>query len=1118
MFRGRVRGAAKPDRTNFAHEVDFMKIILGPWHPHLEHALADEIRDRRARDRLAPLLLAVPSETLRRRIKVLLAQERNLQLLNFDAITFSQLSLKLYHETHGPVEPTLRSGTFMEEALKRVLPARGRFAGIADNDGSCAALWQTLRDLKDAGVDPDAALDALREGHFGNRDRDSLQALLELHREVQRRFPEWDARDRQDLDARVVPRAPFSRWLGQFERIYYYGFYDLTQTQLDLLRSVAGAWPVTLFYPLVRGDPDWSFAERFFDRYLMGLAGADEVVDLLGDAAADGAVAGGAEAVASDDPEHDPPDGGERAARRADSHPTRDSRRGRAPRREALSCAGPRAEVLTAAKLILGLVEEEGFEWRRVGVASRTLDGYLPWIREIFPAHGIPFDTPARESLARSQRVRALLALLELPARDYPRAGVIDLLASHRFNFRAVLGPHADARPDLWDVATRLLGIGRGMGEWRRLERFLDTGLAYRREHDEDTDRPRRIEAEDIRALLKTVEALHAELSALPPEGAWSELAGRCRALMDRFLAPIRDERERGVIGAIDGVLDELAALDRVADRVAVPAFAAALRKGLERGSVPIVGQAAAGVAVLDAAAARGIPFDALFLLGMNEGTFPRAIREDPFLPDRARNVFETVLGYKVASKLAGYDEERLLFALLAGAAAERLYCTWPREDARERALAPSWYLRGLGADAGRPDVLTRVLPKNLPGKHPPPPFDKDRWLLPEELAVRRALSGKDPRPPMRIAGVSMDSFERSLRAVRALEDGSGAPGPFDGDTGPLDEVWADVIERGVSPSMLEAYGRCPFQYFAGRVLRLERLERPEGKTPVGALEHGALCHEILEQFYKDTEQAFGPDWRERLDRVAVRVLSDFSERNPTGYPAAWEVAREELVDMLRREVEADRRQMMKLGFRPVALEVEQSVDLAAALDADWPKELRDIRLQGRLDRVDYSDADGRYRIVDYKYKSGRKPQTVDQDPARSAVRGQRLQLPIYVLLAAGGRDNRLNVPAATQVDASWHFLAPHWEEGPLSTREFKGQSWQEPEGEQIRDTMTHLLMGIRAGAFPMVPGDYCGYCQVSEICRKKHFPSVTRARRHPAAEALTRMRKAKPLKKKDRP
>ena len=42
------------------------------------------------------------------------------------------------------------------------------------------------------------------------------------------------------------------------------------------------------------------------------------------------------------------------------------------------------------------------------------------------------------------------------------------------------------------------------------------------------------------------------------------------------------------------------------------------------------------------------------------------------------------------------------------------------------------------------------------------------------------------------------------------------------------------------------------------------------------------------------------------------------------------------------------------------------------------------------------------------------------------------------------------------------------------------------------------------------MPGDYCRYCEVSEICRKDHFSSSIRAARHPGAKALSRMRKVK--------
>ncbi len=1078
-----------------------MNIVLGPYHPHLEDALATEVRTLHARDRLAPLLLVVPSETLRRRVKTLLAHEHRLHLLNTHILTFSRLTLNLFHEAHGPETPTLRDATFMEEALKRVLPDHGRFARIADNEGGCAALWQSLRDLKDAMVDPEPALDALREGHFAGRDRDALHDLFALHREVTRRFPEWRARDHQDLDGLAAREAPLSRWLGGFERICYYGFYDLTQTQLELFRNIAANHPVTLFYPLAQGCPEWSFAQDFFDRYLRGLAGADEVVNLRDGDSGNVAAPGG--------PERHKPGRGERDARAIAGDGLRKpgTPPGPAPRGEVLSCANPRDEVLTVAKHLLRLAEEEGLDFRHAGVVARTLEPYLPWIREIFPAHGIPFHTPAREPLRRSQRVRAVLALLDLPVRDYPRAAVIDLLASHHFNFAGVLDRPVEPRPELWDVATRSLGIGRGMGEWRRLERYRDTSLELNLVDEEEEGRHLRVDPRQLRALLDAVEALHADLGALPREGAWSDLAARWNALIERFLVTGTDEGGAEVTRAIDDAFAGLAALDAVGGRVSLPDFVAALRKALDRASVPLTGMPVPGVQVLDAGAARGIPFRALFLVGMNEGVFPRTIREDPFLPDRARRTLETVLGYKTSSKLAGYDEEKLLFALLRDAAGERLCCTWARADAGGRALAPSWYLRAVApaTDTEGGGTESRSIPKSVLGKRGTPPFDNPRWLLPEELAVRRALSGEDPRPLARLAGASMENLDRSLAAIRALDDGAGVPGPFDGVTGPLPEAWDRLLERRISPTTLEAYGRCPFQYFAGRVLRLERLERPEWTAPIEALEQGQICHEILQAFYGDVDRALGDGWREWLDSAAARVLSAFEERSPTGYPAVWEAAKEELLAMLREVARADRQELAASGFHPVGLEM----DLTAQLDADWPEDLRGLPLQGRLDRVDRDARGGRFRVIDYKYKSGRAPGAVDNNPVLAALQGRRLQLPIYLLLAAGDEIGPEAVDAGA-IDAAWYFLAPRWENGPLVTKELSGQSWREPVGAKIRDTVSHLLRSMRNGEFPLVQGDYCRFCQVREICRKDHFPSASRAARHPAAEALARIRQMK--------
>ena len=165
---------------------------------------------------------------------------------------------------------------------------------------------------------------------------------------------------------------------------------------------------------------------------------------------------------------------------------------------------------------------------------------------------------------------------------------------------------------------------------------------------------------------------------------------------------------------------------------------------------------------VLNATAARGLSFRALFVLGMNEGVFPRTIREDAFLRDRDREVLERDLGYKVSQKLAAFDEEKLLFTLLVGAARERLYCSFQRADDSGRVLAPSWYVDELKRalkDNGR-ESETINIPRSIIEKTATPPFDRQDLFLPAELAIRLTLEAQDPTALIEACGAAAGALQ----------------------------------------------------------------------------------------------------------------------------------------------------------------------------------------------------------------------------------------------------------------------------------------------------------------------------------------------------------------------
>lgn len=1068
-----------------------MKVFLGPFHPHLEDALVGEVADLKARDPLRPLLVLVPSESLRRRLQVLLASERGGSFLNLHLLTFYQLSRRLFEERLGPPGPELSDDAFLEEALRHLIRAqRGAFSPVAESAGGCAALWQTLRDLKDGLVDPGRAAEALQEGFLGRDPAGRLSALLALYAALKEQCRARDILDYTDLDARAVSWAAGSAFLGQFVRVFHYGFYDLTQVQVDLMHAVARRCPTTLLFPLLKEHPGWDFARRFYERHVAGLVTAASQVRDLGAERPPGTLSQELFREAAPGP----------ADRFAES------RRGAGPPAcELIGCSGPRDEVLTAAKEILRLAEEEGLAFGEIGVVARGLEPYGPWVQSVFGAHRIPFSASGREPLLKFPLAKAVLLLAGLAARDFPRARVMDLLSSPYFRARRISRQAVEPRPELWDVLTRRLGIVRGREDWERLRPYLKKGLPGAGLEEAEDPRYPAVPPEQVRFLHEIVQSLQTDLIEIPKEDSYSKYSERWLAILEKYLGGAEDRREAAfgregeVWEKIIGVLEKLARLDALARRTSLTGFLETFCRWLEREGLPWGDGEGAGVFVLDAMSARGLSFRALFVLGMNEGVFPRTIREDAFLRDPVRRALETVLGYKVPEKLAGYDEEKLLFGLLCGSARERLYCLYQRSDEGGRPLAPSWYLTEFRRAAGA--CVERDIPRGVLGKRESPPFDRPDFLLPAELAVRLSLLSRPPSEVRNAFSLWPGLYERGFRAAALLDASSERLTERDGMVGPLPDYWEAVVRRGAAPTALESYARCPFQFFSAHVLGLEPLERPEEETGPDGLELGRLCHEILEGYYgalaargffESGGGAFPPGGL--LEEVAGEVFGRHQRENPVGYPVAWEVLQEQLLAVLEEAVRADLEELAATGFVPAAFEEK----VRGTLPADWPPPLAGLAIQGRMDRIDRHPAAGRYRVIDYKYKGGKNRRPEDRDLVKAAVQGKRLQPPFYLLLA-GEYARRKNGGEGCSVSSAFYFIAPRWGEGRFAVSEYPEEGLKGRTGEQLKGALAFLLEGVKNGRFFHVAGDHCKHCDFSGICRKNHRPTAWRADRDPA-------------------
>jgi ATP-dependent helicase/nuclease subunit B len=197
-------------------------------------------------------------------------------------------------------------------------------------------------------------------------------------------------------------------FLARLGHVFYYGFYDLTQVQLSFMEEIVRTQSVTLWFPLGEG-PDFQFARRFLDRYLL----RGSVIHRRLDRENEGA-----------------------------SSPLS---RLNVPLTQTASAVGEKGEWLFAAKTILQLVETQGYAFHEIGVVARSLEPYGTVLADIFRAHRIPFVTTATRPMLEEPLAAVWWQLVGLNLDDFPAQSMVNILTSPFYRW-AEEGSHVHGR------------------------------------------------------------------------------------------------------------------------------------------------------------------------------------------------------------------------------------------------------------------------------------------------------------------------------------------------------------------------------------------------------------------------------------------------------------------------------------------------------------------------------------------------------------------------------------------------------------------------------------------------------------------------------------------------
>ena len=863
----------------------------------------------------------------------------------------------------------------------------------------------------------DALLAVLSELESGLLDPDQLEGdLAQLYAAYRRELAELGLWDRDLLRRRAVERlrSELGAWDGR--PVFAYGFEDLTGAEWGLLEALSGRTEVTVSLPYEPGRAAFASLRRTQEDLAALSAGRIDELPARSDEYGHAALAHLERHLFSDD----------------------------AP-------AGPELEGAirffegAGARGALELVAEEIRELAEAGTALDEIALVVPSVERwrapfetVLGTLGIPFAIEGRVRLGQTAFGQALLSLLRFEWQQGDRGDLYGFLRSPYSGF---------ARSNVDFLEGRLRG----------------RGVSARESVEEETIRLRDGQP------LPPLETLR---GAAGPVAAVRAIASSMLRAAHGLDAPPVGEASRADLRACEAVtrvLDELDGWSGLGGELAVDDVLGAIEHAEVRlGSAGERGR----VAVLDLARARTRRFEAVFLLGLEEGTLPRRGAASPFLDDEARGE----LDQRSAARLARPDpveRERYLFYTACTRATRRL--TLVREAAGDegspREPSPFWEEVAALFDVEDVRRWTRRRPlSQLTWELEAAPTERER------LRALALLAAREPADAEAIA--SANGWERRLR--RAL-------GAFTRETRLRHpRVLAELgAKTPFNVTELERFADCSSAWFFERLISPRQIDRR-----VDAMLRGSVAHTTLHRFYAGLPKELGSDrvTEERLDD-ALAFLGECLEGALQGVKMEMtELERRELEQSLRRDLEqlirdearsplplVPRRFEVGFGSERSAPELQRGLDLGDG-----------ITLSGKIDRIDVDPGSARGIVQDYK--SGRTGHS-----AAEIEKELRLQIPLYMLVLrdlvgieplgglyrplAGERRARGLLRAEAKDDALPGFVANDY----LDEDAF----WAQVEG--ARELARGFAQRIRAGDVLHDPKgtDGCpAWCDLWRMCR----------------------------------
>ena len=632
----------------------------------------------------------------------------------------------------------------------------------------------------------------------------------------------------------------------------------------------------------------------------------------------------------------------------------------------------PYSEVEFLARNILKLVRDENYEYNDISIITKNIDTYSSLIKAIFSNFNIPVFIDENADMNDNLIAKYIISVLDIIDRNWDHEAVFNYLKNTFSGYNL---------EDVFLLEKYVLKWGIRNKKWLDTWKFEDENTdkleSIRKDFaDKILDLKNNINRKrDFTNITKSIymfliknnleEKLNTELINLEKENL-IEIANEYKAS----------------IKVIFDVLDEIVMIFKEQE-VSLNKYKEILKLGFENVSTGKIPAVLDSVVVGDINRSKSHKVKVLFLIGLNDGVFPAAAKEEGFLNDEDRATLKNY-GIELASDTLGqlYEEQFNVYKAFS-IAEEKLILTYVSSDKEGQTLRPSSLI----------NKIKSFFPK---------------------LKVESDITNKESEITL-----VKDTFEELLMNLRKFQDGES-----------IDKIWFDVYnwydknlhsklqeaikgmeysnlpvdlnEENVkklygktlktSISRLEQYKNCPFSYYLKYGLKLQE----EQELSLKPIDTGSFMHEVIEEFFRKYEDVYLREVSDGEIEKSIYEIIDEKLNLPKNYiftsNSKFINMTLRLKKVVVRSIKYIVYQLKNSSFKILGNEMEFKEGKEYPPITIGLENGEKVEITGKIDRVDIAIADDKkyIRIIDYK-------SSVKNINLNKVVNGLQIQLITYL-------------------------------------------------------------------------------------------------------------------------